>query len=374
MGSTVRLDRRQASADVGWLRGGKRLNVRYLALFLLVGIGMAAEGLLAPAAAQAGSGSSSDWVVPRMADGHPDLQGNWSNATLTPLQRPSGRAAVLTAEEVANIEQGRESIVIERAAATDPDREAPPAGGTDPICIDAPTTCYNEIYIDPGTRVAVVNGEPRSSLVTMPANGRVPRLTAEARERRAEARKITSQFGPSDHPELRPIAERCLVSFGSNAGPPMLPNGWYNNNYTIVQTADHVLIMAEMVHDVRIIRFGDGPRLPPHIRPWLGDSWGHWEGDVLVVETTNLHPLQLYTSEKMKVTERFSRVAEDALLYEFTIDDPTTYTEPWGGQVPMLALGDKLYEYACHEGNYALSNILMGARYEERIESEGSRD
>ncbi len=348
--------------------------VRCSAIFFVLGLGIAAEGLIAPASAQAPSPSSGEWVVPRTADGHPDLQGNWSNATLTPLQRPSGRAAVLTVEEVAGIEQGRESIVIERAEASDPDREAPPAGGTNPICIDAPTTCYNEVYIDPGTRVAVVNGEPRSSLVTLPANGRVPTLTPEARQRRAESREFNSQFGQYDHPEVRPVAERCLVSFGSNAGPPMLPNGWYNNNYTIVQTADHVLIMAEMVHDARIIRIGDGPRLPPHMRPWLGDSWGHWEGDVLVVETTNLHPMQLYTSESMKVTERFSRVAEDALLYEFTIDDPRTYTEPWGGQVPMKALDEKLYEYACHEGNYALSNILMGARYEERMEAEGSRD
>ena len=156
--------------------------------------------------------------------------------------------------------------------------------------------------------------------------------TAEARQRAVESRELRSQFGQYDHPEVRPVAERCLISFGSNAGPPMLPNGWYNNNYTIVQTADHVMIMAEMVHDVRIIKMGDGPRLPAHIRPWLGDSWGHWEGDVLVVETTNLHPMQQYSSENMKVTERFSRVAEDALLYEFTIDDPTTYTEPWGGQ------------------------------------------
>jgi hypothetical protein len=281
---------------------------------------------------------------------------------------------VLTLEEVTRIEDGREAVVIERAEATDPDRDAPEAGGTDPICIDAPTTCYNEIYIDPGTRVAYVDGQPMSSLITMPANGRVPPLTDEARERRTESRELRSQFGQYDHPEVRPIAERCLVSFGSNAGPPMLPNGWYNNNYTIVQTADHVLIMAEMVHDARIIRLGDGPRLPAEMRPWLGDSWGHWEGDVLVVETTNLHPLQPYTSEKMKVTERFSRVAEDALLYEFTIDDPTTYTEPWGGQVPMLALEENLYEYACHEGNYAMSNILLGARYEERMEAGGNQD
>ena len=325
---------------------------------------------LSPVVTEAQTHDSGDWVVPRTPDGRPDLQGNWSNATLTPLQRPSGRAPVLTWEEVASIEQGRESIVIERSEASDPDREAPPLGGTDPICIDAPTSCYNEVYIDPGTRVAVVNGEPRSSLVTMPANGRVPSLTAEGRERSAESWELNRQFGQYDHPEVRPIAERCLVSFGSNAAPPMLPNGWYNNNYTIVQTPDHVLIMAEMVHDARIIRIGDGPRLPAHIRPWLGDSWGHWEGDVLVVETTNLHPLQTYTSENMRVIERFSRVAEDALLYEFTIDDPTTYTEPWGGQVPMKALGDQLYEYACHEGNYALSNILKGARYQERMDAQ----
>jgi hypothetical protein len=150
----------------------------------------------------------------------------------------------------------------------------------------------------------------------------------------------------------------------------MLPNGFYNNNYTIVQTPDHVVIMAEMVHDARIIRIGDGPRLPEHIRPWMGDSWGHWEGDVLVVETTNIHPLHRYSGEEMKVIERFSRMAEDAVLYEFTIDDPSTYTEPWGGQVPMMALNDRLYEYACHEGNYALSNILSGARYQERLEAE----
>ena len=325
---------------------------------------------LSPVAAQAQTRDASDWVVPRTPDGRPDLQGNWSNATLTPLSRPSGRDAVLTPEEVTRIEQGREALVNERSEASDPNREAPPAGGRNPICIDAATTCYNQVYIDAGSRVAVVNGEPRSSLVTQPANGRVPPRTAEARERSAESFELRRQFGPYDHPEVRPVAERCLISFGSNAGPPMLPNGWYNNNYTIVQTPDHVLIMAEMVHDARIIRIGEGQRLPDHMRPWLGDSWGHWEGDVLVVETTNLHPMQQYTSKEMRVIERFSRVAEDALLYEFTIDDPSTYTEPWGGQVPMLALNDQLFEYACHEGNYALSNILKGARYEERMNAQ----
>ena len=246
------------------------MRVRFSALFLALGLGVAAEGVVAPASAQAPTRSSGDWVVPRTADGHPDLQGNWSNATLTPLQRPSGRAAVLTEEEVLKIEQGRQSVVIERAEASDPDREAPEAGGTDPICIDAPTTCYNEVYIDPGTRVAVVNGEPRSSLITFPADGRVPERTPEAQRRMEELAEFKGQFAQYDHPEVRPVAERCLVSFGSNAGPPMLPNGWYNNNYTIVQTADHVLIMAEMVHDARIIRIGDGPRLPPtYVRGWV---------------------------------------------------------------------------------------------------------
>ena len=314
--------------------------------------------------------------MPRTPDGHPDLQGNWSSATLTPLERPRDQGPVLTPEEVRRIEQGQADFVVGRTLASDPNRAPPVAGGTNPVCIDGPRTCYNGVYFDRGERVAVVNGEPRSSVITHPADGRVPSLTPEAQERTAESRELRSQFGPYDHPEVRPLGERCIVSFGTNAGPPMLPNGFYNNNYTIVQTADHVLIMAEMVHDARIIRIGSGPRLPSHIRPWLGDSWGHWEGDVLVVETANIHPLQRYSSESMKVIERFSRVDEETILYEFTIDDPTTYVEPWGGEVPMTALHAQLYEYACHEGNYAMSNILSGARYEERMEKEadGARD
>jgi hypothetical protein len=148
-------------------------------------------------------------------------------------------------------------------------------------------------------------------------------------------------------------------------GPPMLPNGGYNSNYTIVQTPDYVMIMTEMVHDYRIIRIGSGPRLPTDIRPWFGDSQGHWEGDVLVVETTNLNPLQPYYSPEMKVTERFSRMSEEAVLYEFRVDAPDMYIEPWGGQIPMTAMHDLLYEYACHEGNYAMEGILKGARFEE---------
>jgi len=160
--------------------------------------------------------------------------------------------------------------------------------------------------------------------------------------------------------------------FFTTIGPPMLPNRAYNHNYTIVQTADHVMIHAEVVHDTRIIRLGEPDPLPDHVRPWMGDSWGRWEGDVLVVETTNISPLQVLRgippTERLKVIERFTRVDEETILYEFTIDDPTTYTQPWGGEVPFRKVDHLLYEYACHEGNYALTNILSGARYLESQE------
>ncbi|HUF75698.1 MAG TPA: hypothetical protein VMM35_05435 [Longimicrobiales bacterium] len=323
--------------------------------------------LAAPASAQPQSASDS-WQMPRTEHGHPDLQGNWTNATLTPIERPSGRAAVLTPEQVVQIESGQAEIVQQRAAPSDPDRPLPP-GGDNPVCIDGGTTCYNEVYRDPGDRVAVVDGEPRSSLITHPGSGRVPELTPEARERLAQARAFNAQFGEYDHPEVRPLAERCIVSFGSNAGPPMLPNYWYNNNYTIVQTAEHVMIMTEMVHDVRVIRLGEPEPLPEHVQPYFGDSWGHWDGNTLVVQTTNINPDVAFRgvpySQSAQVTERFTRVADDQILYEFMIDDPEMYTGSWGGQVPFRGLDDLVYEYSCHEGNYALEGVLRGARFNE---------
>ena len=354
---------------------------RNAAAFLGLCITATTFGLVAPVAAQAPASASGEWVVPRTPDGHPDLQGNWSSATLTPLQRPQGQGPVLTPEEVQRIEQGQADDVVATTQASDPNREPPPAGGTNPVCIDGPRTCYNSVYIDPGERVAVVNGEPRGSLITFPSDGRIPALTPEAQQRVEESRALRSGFGPYDHVELRPLSERCFA-WTISSGPPMFPNGWYNNNYTIVQTADHVMIMTEMVHDARIIRIGDGPRLPDHIRPWMGDSWGHWEGDVLVVETTNFHPMQELpgvweepglSSDNLKVIERFSRVDQETILYEFEIDDPATYTEPWGGRDPDEGSGyGQLYEYACHEGNYSLEGILRGARYQERVEAQES--
>lgn len=347
----------------------------------LTAVGIAAAGLalaVAPrATAQERDAEAVEWVVPRTPAGHPDLQGNWTNATTTPIQRREGQGPVYTWEEVARIEGFREGVRRAAGADSDPNRGAPPVGGifTGDARSDAAsggTGGYNYFYIDPGERVAVFNGEPRTSLIVHPENGRTPQLTEEGRRRIGERRRIRSQFGQYDNPENRPLAERCIMSFGSNAGPPMLPNYFYNNNYTIVQTPDHVMIMTEMVHDVRIIRLGERKPLPAHIRPWMGDSWGRWEGDTLVVETTNLHPNQtlqgIAPSEEYKVIERFTRVDEHTVNYEFTVEDPIMWSQPWRGEVPFKRLDGLVYEYACHEGNYALENVLRGARAQERQE------
>jgi hypothetical protein len=332
--------------------------------------------MLAPAFATA---QTTQWVTPRTEDGHPDLQGNWTNATITPVQRPPGQNRVLSRDQVAEIEGVREDFIEELSATSDPDREAPPAGGvfTGNVLFDAAsggTGGYNYFWIDAGDRVAIYDGQPRSSLVTTPDNGRIPRMTPEGQRRAAERARQAARFGEYDNPENRPLSDRCMKSFGSNAGPPMLPNYFYNNNYTIVQTADHVMIMTEMVHDVRIVRLGEGTPLPDDIRPWMGDSWGWWEDDTLVIETTNLRPQELNDqpyvypggSEETRVVERLTRVDEHTINYEFMVHDPVTYTEPWGGQIPFKRQPGLVYEYACHEGNYAMTNILSGARAEER--------
>ncbi len=261
-----------------------------MVVVLAVLCAIAAPGFASTAAAQ-NRASDTEWEVPRTPDGRPDLQGNWTNQTLTPLERRRGQGPVYTPEEVARVEQGSVDRFVAGEQPSDPNRSAPRAGGS----VDAAGP-YNNVYFEFGSRVAVVNGEPRTSLVTFPSDGRIPAFTPEGERQIQEARDLTGQFEEFDHPELRPLAERCLISYGSPGGPPMLPTTAYNSNYTIVQTPDHVLIMTEMVHDARIIRIGDGPRLPPHIRPWFGDSWGRWEGDVLVVETTNINPRQEFSA------------------------------------------------------------------------------
>ena len=355
------------------------MKMRYTTLLLVAFCATAAQGVMATAAAQSPTSEAGAWEVPRTPDGHPDLQGNWTNMSLTPFEREEGKGPVFTREEVEEMErqagecpanpgtvecgrednQGDESLSNERRLS-----------GAE----------YNEVYWDRGSRVAIVNGQPRTSFVTNSANGRLPPLTQEGERRIQEHGDFRGQFGLYDHPELRPLGERCIINGSTSgpAGPPMVPKTSYNGNYTIVQTADHVMIMAEMIHDARIIRIGDGPRLPLHIRPWMGDSWGHWEGDTLVVETTNLNPQQslrgIPPSEHMRVTERLTRVDEETIHYEFIVEDPTMYTQAWGGEIPLKKFDAMLYEYACHEGNYSMAGILSGARYQEKMEAQGPGD
>ena len=350
---------------------------RYSALLLAILCAAAAPGVVSTVAAQTRASDAGRWEVPRTPDGHPDLQGNWSNSTLTPFQRrEDAMGPVYTWEEVEEIER--------------PSGDCPPNPGTvacgrvdnqedGSLSFERRLSGaeYNEVYWERGSLVAVVNGEARTSLVTRPANGRVPALTPEAERMAQERRDFRSQFGLYDHPELRPFAERCIL-FGSPSGPPMIPVGAYNSNYIIVQTAEYVMIMSEMVHDARVIRIGEPNPMPKSVRPYFGNSWGRWEGDALVVETTNLslqQPIQgTPPSEDAKVIERFTRVDEETILYEFTVEDPKTFTEPWGGEIPIRKLHAQLYEYACHEGNYSLEGVLSGARYQERMEAQGSSD
>jgi hypothetical protein len=321
---------------------------------------------LVPAAGQ------TPWKVPRTPDGRPDLQGTWSNATITPVERSNDFSSLVLSEaDAARLEKAVADRIDRLSEPSDPNRPAPPKGGDGSTGAAGNVGGYNNFWIDAGTRIAVVNGERRSSLVVDPPEGKVPPLTPEAKQRAADRmaarRKVGGEY---DHPELRPLAERCLLSFASSSGPPMLPNYFYNNNYQIVQTPDHVVILVEMVHDARIVRMNAKEHLPRHIRPWMGDSIGRWEGDTLVVETTNFHPMQIFrgASDNLRVIERFTRIDADTILYKFTVDDPTTFTRQWSGEVPFEATEEPIYEYACHEGNYALSNVLSGERNREARE------
>jgi len=304
----------------------------------------------------------SDYAVPRLVDGAPDFQGVWTNNTITPLTRPAefGDKLVLSREEAAKLEQDVAQFAEQADQPSDPNREAPTKGQID--LADS----YNNFWFDDGTKVAQYNGEFRSSLLVDPPNGQFPEYTPAAESRMAMARAERAKFGNFDGPEMRPLAERCLLSFSSSGGPPMLPI-LYNNHYQIVQSPGYVMILVEMVHDARIIRIDSEP-LPAAIRPWLGDSLGHWEGDTLVVETSRFNPNQSFrnSSENVQITERFTRVAEDTINYSFTVNDPDTFTQPFTAEIPMHTTSERPYEYACHEGNYSLPGVLAGARLEER--------
>ena len=320
---------------------------------LLAVAGLLAVVLMAPLPGQTRRSAAKRQSLP---DGHPDLQGIWTNATITPLQRPAALAGkdTLTDAEA----QAFEKKQAEELQSVDGKSEHPllAAAGSNG------TGGYNILFIDRGSELARVDGVKRTSLIIDPPNGKIPPITAEARQRNAAV--IRSYFTFNSVKD-RPLSERCLIGFGSTSGPPMLPV-LYNNNYQIVQTPDHILILVEMVHDVRIIRI-NGTHAPSNVRQWLGDSIGHWEGDTLVVDTTNFTDQTKFegSSANLHVTERFRRIDANTILYRATIDDPSTFTKIWTVEYPFVATPGPVYEYACHEGNYAMTDIMGGARKSE---------
>jgi len=310
------------------------------------------------------------YKAPRLSSGQPDLQGYWSNATLTPQVRPAkfGTRAVYTPEEVKALEQGAQQEVADGNKPTDPN--APAAAPPNPANIRPEFAAaggdvggYNRGWLDPGAAVMRVGGEPRTSLITT-ANGQPPPRKGATG---GGGFRGGGGLGSFDNAENRSLGERCIIGFGRNGGPPMFPNGFYNNDYNIVQTPDTVVIQVEMNHDVRVIRLNAEHR-KDDVRPYFGDSIGHWEGDTLVVETTNIPQSQNFMGswKNLTVTERFKRVGKDRLRYAFTVSDPTTWDKPWGGEYEFGPMPGIIYEYACHEGNYALPGMLGGARRQEK--------
>ncbi len=314
---------------------------------------------------------------PRTPDGRPDFSGLYDIASLTPLTRPRslGDRLTLTDAEAAAVAKQEAALNAVTNRASDPNRKAPPVGGDGSPGPAGNVGGYNTLWVDRGQGAFKIDGKWRTSILTDPANGQMPELTplgkklpaqraVMGRPNRGDAFWIAENLkpGPYDDPELRPLAERCLLAFGASAGPPMLPV-MYNNLKQIVQTKDRVLILNEMVHDVRIIRM-NAPHDPPEIRRWLGDSVGHWEGDTLVVDTTNFtdSPGLTQASRHLHVIERFTRLDDKTLSYKFTVDDPTIWTRPWSGEVAWPRTDQRIYEYACHEGNYSFTGILKGAR------------
>ncbi|MBL8773528.1 MAG: hypothetical protein JNK30_19240 [Phenylobacterium sp.] len=320
------------------------------------------------------------YKAPRNAMGQPDLSGFWSNATLTPLFRNPriSNKPTLTPEEAQAFEKIWTTAL---AAANEPTKEnAGPATveqtaafaklleiRPDFAAAGGDTGGYNTFWIDPGTKLVQIDGQYRTSILTT-ANGMPPARKAGAPP--AAPRSFRDDYTSY---ETRSLGERCITGFGRNTGPPMLPNGYYNNNYQIIQTPDAVVIEVELIHDARIIRLG-GQHRTDGLRPYMGDSIGRYEGDTLVVETTNLPESQQFMGswKTLKITEWFTRVAPDKILYRFQLEDPELWDAPWGGEYTFNTLNGRVYEYACHEGNYALPGILAGARVKEKEAAEAA--
>jgi len=313
------------------------MNVRSFPLCL------AALALALPLSAQKPA-----YKAPRTPDGVPDLQGIWTNQTLTPLERPAdlaGKEFFTPAEAEAYAKRLVELNNADR-------RDGPAAADV--------SRAYNDFWWDRGTKMAPTL---RTSLVVEPKDGKVPALTPAAQKRQAD-RAAYRRLHPADGPEDRSLAERCLI--WPTGGPPMMPS-FYNNNYQIVQSPGYVAIWIEMIHDVRMIPTDNRAHLPKNVRLWMGDPVGHWEGDTLVVDSTNFTANNGFrgSGENLHLIEKFTRVSPTMVLYEYTMDDPETFVSPWTVQIPMTPTEGPLLEYACHEGNYAMEGILAGARKDD---------
>jgi len=312
-----------------------------LAVFGLAGLALVALSAQTPQAPRRPSvATPKGWKAPRTPDGVPDLQGLWTNVTLTPVQRPANLAT-------------KEFFTEAEAQAFE--RETVQRNLTDSISLS-----YNDFWFDRGNQVVPTL---RTSLVVDPSDGRVPALSDYGKQLQRERAAQRTARVAGNGPESRSLAERCIV--WPTGGPPMMPS-FYNNNYQIIQGPNTVAIYIEMIHDVRIIPTDGRAHLPTNIRLWMGDPIGHWEGDTLVVETTNFTNDSPFngSSKDMKLIERFKRVNNDAILYEFTVEDPA-FVRPWSAQIPMTTAEGQLFEYACNEGNYAMEGMLSGALKQE---------
>jgi hypothetical protein len=331
-------------------------------------------------------------TIKRMTDGHPDLQGTYDLATMTPMDRLPGDGPVLTKEQAEKLQQAEAARRAKDATKLDPNRPPPAVGGdTSPVgnsyferlerAGGGAVGGYDRLWLNQGTNYMMVDGQIRTSIVVDPPDGHVPPFNALAKQRQAAGRarpqsdageqdSRAARRGEYDNPEDRPLSERCLLGFGSTSGPPALPDYFYNDLHQIVQTKDNVMILTEMIHDARVVRM-NAEHLPKNIRRWMGDSVGRWDGDTLVIDTTNFTDKTRFrgSTENLHVIERLTRLDDKTLLYRFTVEDPNTWDKPWTGEMTWPSTTQPILEYACHEGNYALGDVMRGARKQDADEA-----
>ena len=337
------------------MSGGHHASIAVAAAAIVIVLPLPAVAQAEPPAVDGAGGLRTTWGVP-------DLRGIWDFRTITPLERPRDLAGkdVLTETEANEFEEQMARRRAEADTLAIPERCIGSSNFVD--CVGS----YNQLWFDRGTEVVQ---DRRTSLIVDPPDGRIPALTPAARKRAEEIAAIRRR--PPRGPEDRRVGARCIVGF--NSGPPMSPSA-YNNNMQVFQAPGIVAILNEMVHDVRIIPLDGRDHLPSQIRQWMGDSRGRWQGDTLVVDTTNLTDQTMFkgSGENMHVVERFRRLDAGTLLYEYTIDDPESFVRPWTAVFPMRKSEGPIFEYACHEGNYSMFNLLSGARAEEQAAAQAA--